>query len=200
MLKRTTRMVKGALLLTGMMFMASEAFCGGVITGNIVSDLHRNRENVAVYLKGGKEQPIPRKVIVEQHHMTFIPKVTVIPTGSTVTFTNNDKIYHNVFSVSEPKKFNIDTTDPGDPKSVTFDKTGVVSLLCNVHHEMQAYLIITDSNYSAVSNAAGAFTINDVPAGTYEVVAWSDSAKAAGVTTVTVTDGTTTHVDVKLGD
>jgi plastocyanin len=200
MLKRSTRMVKGTLLLTGMMFMASKAFCGGVITGNIVSDLQKNRENVAVYLKGGQEQPIPRNVTVEQHHMRFIPRVTVIPVGSTVVFTNNDKIYHNVFSVSEPKKFNIDTNATGEPKSVTFDKTGVVTLLCNVHHEMLAYLVITDSNHSAVSNAEGAFTINDVPAGTYEVVAWSDSAKPAGVSTVTVTNGKTSHVDVKLGD
>lgn len=200
MLKKTIGMIKGAWLVTGLMFMASEGFCNGVITGNIISDLQKNKENVAVYLKGGKEQPIPRQVIVEQHHMTFIPRVTVIPTGSTVVFTNNDKIYHNVFSVSEPKKFNIDTNDSGEPKSVTFNKSGVVTLLCNVHHEMLAYVVITDSNHSSVSDAEGAFTISDVPAGTYEVATWSDSAKPVGVTTVTVTDGKTSHVDVKLGN
>jgi len=193
-------MVQGVLLASGMMLMAAEGFCNGVITGKIVSDLPKNRENVAVYLKGGQERPIPRKVTVEQHHMMFIPRVTVIPTGSTVVFTNNDKIFHNVFSVSEPKKFNVDTVESGEPKEVTFDKNGVVTLLCNVHHEMLAYVVITDSNHSSVSDAEGAFTISDVPAGTYEVATWSDSAKPVGVTTVTVTDGKTSHVDVKLGD
>jgi plastocyanin len=200
MLKMSTAFFKSALLMTGFALMASEAFCNGTVTGSIVTDLDKNKEDAVVYLKGVKGAVVPQKVTIEQHHLTFIPKVTTIPAGSTVEFTNHDKIYHNVFSVSEAKKFNLDTYDPGKPKQVTFDKPGVVSLLCNVHPEMSAWVVVTDNSYAAVSDKAGNFIITDVPAGTYEITSWSEKLKPQGVTTVTVSDGNTARVDIKLGD
>ena len=200
MLKRTTMLFKGALLMTGFVLMASEAFCNGSITGSIVTDNPKNKEDAVVYLKGVQGSVIPQNVTIEQHHLTFIPRVTTIPVGSTVVFTNHDKIYHNVHSVSEAKKFNLDSYDPGKPKQVTFNKTGVVSLLCKVHPEMTAWVVVTDSRYAAVTDKAGNFDIADVPAGTYEITAWSGKLKPEGVTSVTVTDGNTAHLDIKLGD
>ncbi|NTW52351.1 MAG: hypothetical protein HGB22_07170 [Chlorobiaceae bacterium] len=137
---------------------------------------------------------------MEQHHMTFIPRVTVIPVGSTVEFTNHDKMYHNVFSVSEAKKFNLDTYDSGKPKHVTFDKPGVVALLCNVHPEMAAWIVVTDNKYASVSDKLGNFTISDVPAGTYEIGVWTERLKLQAVTKVIVANSKTSKIDVKLGD
>ena len=200
MLKRTTTFFKSALLITGFALMASKAFCNGSITGTIISDIAKNKEDAVVYLKGATGPVVPQKVTVEQHHLTFIPKVTTIPVGSSVEFTNHDKIYHNVFSVSETKKFNVDTPASGKTASVTFDKPGVVALLCRVHPEMTAWIVVTDNKYADVTDKVGNFTITDVPPGTYEIGVWAEKAKAQGVTTVTVTDGNAAHIDIKLGD
>ena len=181
-------------------FMVPKAFCNGTVTGQVVTDLEKNKEYVVVYLKGVKGSPVTRKVIIEQHHMTFIPKVTTIPVGSTVEFTNRDKIYHNVFSKSEAKTFNIGTYAAGKPKDVVFDKPGVVDILCNVHPEMAAFVVVTENNAAAVSDKSGAFTITNVPAGTYEVGTWHGKLKQDGAVTVTVADGAVSHIDVKLGD
>lgn len=132
--------------------------------------------------------------------MTFIPKVTTIPVGSSVVFTNHDKLYHNVFSESETKKFNLDTYEHGKQKKVTFDKVGTVSVLCKVHPEMAAWIVITDNQYAAVSDKEGSFTIPNVPAGNYEVAVWSEKAKPQSALRVTVEDGKTARLDVRLGD
>jgi plastocyanin len=192
--------IKSALLVSGFALVASEAFCNGSVTGNIVTDIERNKENAVVYLKGVNGPVVPQKATVEQHHLTFIPKVTVIPVGSTVVFTNHDKIYHNVFSVSEAKKFSLDTYDPGKAKQVTFDKPGAVSLLCNVHPEMSAWVVVTENKFAAVTDKAGNFAIADVPAGTYEISAWSEKLKPQSLTIVTVLDGKAAHAEIKLGD
>jgi plastocyanin len=200
MFKRTTMFIKAALLMAGFGLIASEGFCAGSISGSVISDLHRNKGDVVVYLKGVKGPVIHRNAVVEQHHLTFIPKVTAIPVGSTVTFTNHDKLYHNVFSESETKKFNLDTYEHGKQKKVTFDKTGTVSVLCKVHPEMAAWVVVTENQYSAVSDKEGTFTIPNVPAGNYEVAIWSEKSKLQTPTRVTVEDGKTARLDVKLGD
>jgi plastocyanin len=200
MSKKTSMFLKAAFLAGGFGLLATEAFCGGTISGSIHTDIAKNKEDVVVYLKGAFGPAAPRTVVVEQHHMTFIPRVTAIPVGSTVVFTNHDKIHHNVFSVSEAKKFNIDSYDPGLPKRVTFEKSGTVNLLCNVHPEMSAWVVITDNKYAAVSDKDGEFSIHNVPAGTYVIKAWSERLKPEGLTKVTVSDGKTSHVDITLGD
>jgi plastocyanin len=192
--------IKAALLIAGFGFIASEAFCGGTITGSIVSDIQKNKADNVVYLQDVKGPVVPKKVTVEQHHLMFIPKVTTIPVGSTVVFTNHDKLYHNVFSVSEARKFNLDTFEHGKPKQVTFNKPGVVSVLCNVHSEMSAWIIVTANQYAAVSEGDGSFTISGVPAGTYKLSVWSEKHKPQGISTVSVEDGKTSHIDIKLGD
>ena len=200
MLKFMSTFTKSIVLLAGFGLVASEAFCGGTLTGAIVTDLQKNKEHVVVYLKGAVGPVTTRKATVEQHHLMFIPKVTTVPVGSTVVFTNHDKIYHNVFSRSEAKSFNLNTYDPGKPKHVVFDKPGAVNLLCNVHPEMSAWVVVTDNKYSAITGKDGLFTINDIPAGTYQIGVWSEKSRQLEETTVTVIDGKTSNVDIKLGD
>ncbi|NTU93169.1 MAG: hypothetical protein HGB29_08395 [Chlorobiaceae bacterium] len=201
MLKRAIMFLKATTLMIGLGMISSEAFCGGTIDGSVVSDLPKNKEGVVVYLKGViGGTAAPRTTVVEQHHLVFIPHVTTIPVGSTVVFTNHDKIHHNVFSQSEAKKFNFDFYDTKKTKRVTFDKPGVINLLCNVHPEMSAWIVVTENRFAAVTGKEGDFVISDVPAGTYEMVAWSEHLKPQGVKTVTVENGRTVKVAVKLGD
>ncbi|NTU57578.1 MAG: hypothetical protein HGB00_01445 [Chlorobiaceae bacterium] len=200
MFKSKTMFFKSALLMFGFALMASKAYSNGAITGTIGTDIEKNKENAVVYLKGVSGPASPKTVTIEQHHLKFIPKVTTIPVGSTVVFTNHDKIYHNVFSVSEAKKFNLHTYDPGKAKQVTFERQGVVNLLCNVHPEMSAWVVVTENRYAAVTDKGGNFTISDVPPGTYEIAVWSEKLKPQESSKVTVTDGNSTKMDIKLGD
>jgi plastocyanin len=192
--------MKTALFITGFGLIALNGYCNGTITGVIETDLAKNKKDVVVYLKNVGVPVKPRTVSVDQHHMMFNPRVITVPVGSTVEFTNHDKIYHNVFSISEPKKFSLDTYASGSSRKVTFDRPGAVSLLCHVHAEMSGWVIVTQNQYATVSEHDGEFKIQDVPAGTYEVGVWSEKQKPEGKITVTVKDGQTTETTIKLGN
>ena len=197
MRKSKTTCIKTLLLMPLFGLISSTAFCGGTITGKIQTDLQKYQKGAVVYLVGVKEPVKLQQKLIDQENLTFVPKVTTIPVGSTILFTNHDKIYHNIHSTSEAKQFNVDTYD-AQPKSVTFDKPGAVHVLCNVHSEMSAWVVVTDNQYAAVSEHDGRFTIPDVPAGTYEIAVWSEKLKHNAHTTVTVADGKTASVDINL--
>ena len=197
MFKCKSSFLKTALLMTSFGFIASNAFCGGTITGTVDASIPKYKADAVVYLLGVKGPVTPQHASVDQKSLVFVPHVTAVPVGSTVDFKNNDKVNHNIFSASAAKKFNLGTYNPGMSKPVTFDKPGVVNLLCNVHSEMSAYVVVTENQYAAVSEHDGKFTINNVPAGTYKITAWSEKLKAQEGT-VTVADGKTATVTVKL--
>ncbi len=192
-----TKFLKTALLMTSFGFIASNAFCGGTITGTVDASIPKYKGDAVVYLLGVKGPVTPQHASVDQKSLVFVPHVTAVPVGSTVDFRNNDKVNHNIFSASAAKKFNLGTYNPGMSKPVTFDKPGAINLLCNVHSEMSAWVVVTENQYAAVSEHDGKFTINNVPAGTYKITAWSEKLKAQE-TSVTVADGKTATVAIKL--
>jgi len=197
MMKSTSKFLKSALLMTSFGFIASNAFCGGTITGTVDASIPKYKTDAVVYLVGVKGPVVPHNAGVDQKSLVFVPHVTAVPVGSTVDFKNNDKVNHNIFSGSAAKKFNLGTYNPGMSKPVTFDKPGAINLLCNVHSEMSGWVVVTENQYAAVSEHDGKFTINNVPAGTYKITAWSEKLKAQEGT-VTVVDGKTANVTVKL--
>ena len=192
-----TKFLKTALLMTSFGFIASNAFCGGTSTGTVDASIPKYKGDAVVYLLGVKGPVTPQHASVDQKSLVFVPHVTAVPVGSTVDFKNNDKVNHNIFSASAAKKFNLGTYNPGMSKPVTFDKPGAINLLCNVHSEMSAWVVVTENQYAAVSEHDGKFTINNVPAGTYKITAWSEKLKAQE-TSVTVADGKTATVAIKL--
>jgi len=196
-MKCKSNFLKTALLMTGFGLVASNAFCAGTITGTVDASIPKYKADAVVYLLGVKGPVVPKHESIDQKSLVFVPHVTTVPVGSTIDFKNNDKVNHNIFSASAAKKFNLGTYNPGMSKPVTFDKTGVVNLLCNVHSEMSGWVVITENQYAAVTEHDGKFTINNVPAGTYKITAWSEKLKAQE-TTVTVADGKTATVDIKL--
>jgi plastocyanin len=129
--------------------------------------------------------------VMDQKDLTFLPHILVIPVGSTVDFPNHDKVNHNVFSLSDTKKFNLGSYGPGVSKSVVFDKPGIVELRCDIHAEMIAYIMVLKTPYAAVTDARGQFRIPDLqwaesaglpalpelPAGTYTVKIWQEKLR-----------------------
>jgi len=122
--------------------------------------------------EGDDASPAAQKSTIRQKDLKFKPDVAVVTTGSTIEFPNDDKVFHNVFSVSSPAKFDLGLYKSGTSKSVTFTRAGVVDVYCNIHPDMVAKIKVLDTPYYAVSDADGSFTIAGVPPGTYPVVAW----------------------------
>jgi plastocyanin len=152
----------------------------GSISGTVKVARARDNRDAVVYLDriAGKAFLPPKDpVVLDQVNLLFIPHVLPVVVGTTVAFPNNDTVRHNVFSPSPAKRFNLGSYAQKVTKYVTFDKPGVVALLCNVHAEMSAYVIVTETPYFAVTNPAGEYKIADVPAGSYVLKAWHESSK-----------------------
>jgi plastocyanin len=134
----------------------------------------------------GQTFPAPSQhPVMDQKGLLFQPHILVIEVGTTVDFLNSDKVAHNVFWPSlmqGPKKLpgkNLGTWPQGEKRPFKFDQPGVAALLCNVHPEMAAYIVVVPTPYYALTDKSGNYKIDDVPNGQYNVVAWHEGAKAA---------------------
>jgi len=134
----------------------------------------------------GKTFPAPAEhPVIDQKGLLFQPHINVVLVGTTVDFLNSDKVAHNVFWPSlmqNGKKLpgkNLGTWPTGEKRSFKFEQTGVASLLCNVHPEMAAYIVVVPTPYHAVTDKSGNYKIDNVPDGAYNVVAWHEGAKSS---------------------
>lgn len=134
--------------------------------------------------------PRPRegRFVVHQRNMEFVPRVLVAPVGATVELPNNDRVFHNVFSFTNGKPFDLGLYPTGASKRITLDRPAVNRLYCNIHPHMAAYIVAVDTPYYATTDRAGRFTIAGVPAGRYAYHAWRSGADALNATVV-VGDG-----------
>ena len=146
------------------------------------------RSHVAVYLEDGPKSTDAGivKASIEQRDRRFVPELVVIPAGSVVSFPNFDPIFHNVFSLSKAKSFDLGNYPQGQSRVVTFPAPGVVAVYCHLHSNMAATIVVTPNQWATQADGKGAFAIKGVPAGTYKVVAWH---KTAGTFRKTVTIG-----------
>ena len=116
--------------------------------------------------------PSQGRVVLDQRKLTFTPQILAVRVGTAVEMPNNDRVFHNVFSFKDGKKFDLGLYPSGTSKLVTFDRPGVSRIFCNIHPNMAAYVMAVDTPYYAMSNASGAFTLSGVPSGTYTYHAW----------------------------
>ncbi|MFH1350110.1 MAG: hypothetical protein ABII26_04155 [Pseudomonadota bacterium] len=136
----------------------------GSIRGTVNVKGLRSPANVLVYVT--KAPPVSAdlsgaRFTMDQSNLTFHPHILPVLVGSTVLFPNNDKVNHNVFSLSRSNKFNLGSYKPGESKTVLFDKPGIVELRCDVHAEMAAYIMVLKNPYWAVTDDRGHFQIPD---------------------------------------
>ena len=129
-------------------------------------------------------RPRERRFVVHQRNMQFEPRVLAAPVGSTVDLPNNDRVFHNVFSFTNGKPFDLGLYPTGASKRITLDRAAVNRLYCNIHPHMGAYIVAVDSPYYATSDRTGSFSIADVPAGRYTYHAWRSGAETLSATVV----------------
>ena len=115
-----------------------------------------------------------------QHNIIFDPHVLVVPTGAEVTFPNRDKVRHHVYSFSPAKTFEIKLYGREENRKVVFDKAGVVSLGCNIHDGMIAYVFVSDTVHVAKTGADGVAVLRGLPAGAARVAIWQPKIRAPG--------------------
>ncbi|HEX5282422.1 MAG TPA: hypothetical protein VFW28_20260 [Micropepsaceae bacterium] len=125
----------------------------------------------------GRSMPAPgtrsdAEKVIDQRNETFIPLVTVLPRNGHIVFANHDKTKHQVYSFSAIKQFEITLVQGENSPPFLFDKAGIATVGCNIHDHMIAYVVVTDSPWTAVAGADGRAEIADVPAGNYDVQVW----------------------------
>jgi plastocyanin len=192
---------------------AAPASAGGTITGRVelatpppdasarpnvsalgMPEAHgpTDRRRSVVYL-----DPAPRAAFdvrveprarMDQRNESFVPHVLAIVAGTTVDFPNNDATYHNVFSLSKARTFDLGRYAVGRSKSVRFDTPGIVRVFCDIHSHMSAFILVFSHRYFAITDEEGRYRIGDVPPGTYTVVAWNEVSEPES-RRVTVSEG-----------
>jgi plastocyanin len=178
----------------------------GKITGSIKVKGLRSPAGVLVYLTKAPSVIIDlsnTKFVMDQRNLAFIPHVLPIPVGATVHFPNNDKVDHNIFSLSKAKKFNLGSYKPGDSKDVLFDKPGIVELRCDVHAEMAGYIMVMKNPYWAMTDKKGRLEIPDsnglkkfgitgipgLPPGRYFLKTWHEKLKSKRIPVIVKEEG-----------
>ena len=165
-----------AVLLTGWCVTAWAGSISGKVTGK------KGQSVVYVDTIAGKTFPAPKeRPVMDQKGLAFVPHIMAIQQGTTVEFLNSDSVQHNVFwsAVGNEKKdgHNMGTWPKGSSRNFTFDKPGVVPLLCNVHPDMSGYIVVSPTPYFAETDESGNYKIKDIPDGTYKLVVWHEGAK-----------------------
>jgi plastocyanin len=134
--------------------------------------------DVVVWLEASPDaQPRTKPApLLDQRNLQFLPHVLAVRVGTTVKFPNSDRVFHNVFSFHDGKKFDLGVYPVGAVKYVTFDQPGVSRLFCNIHPSMAGYVVAVDSPYFSATGDAGTFTIQ-APPGRYTYHAWRPGAE-----------------------
>ena len=208
--------LKFSAVLLIFLYFPGHAFAGNIKGAVKVKGL-RSPANILVYLSkaaAASGELSKAKIVMDQRDLEFRPHVLPILVGSTVDFPNNDKVDHNVFSMSRTKKFNFGSYKPGENHSVIFDKPGIVELRCDVHAEMAAYILVMKNPYFAVTNKQGRFEIpdsgqlkqtglagvKDLAAGKYLVKTWHEKLKTQKQAVVVPENGDVTiQLDLTRG-
>lgn len=151
-----------------------------------------DRRRVVVYLESAPRHAFdelrPATVRMDQRNEQFVPRVLAVTVGTSVLFPNNDRTFHNVFSLSRARTFDLGRYRPGRTgRPVLFDRPGIVPISCDIHTHMSAYILVFSHPFFAVSDVEGRYQIEGVPPGTYSLRVWSELGSAAP-RSVTVTD------------
>ena len=165
-----------------------------VIAGGVLAT---SPQLAVVYLEGAFPLPaLPATTQMVQKDLKFVPSLLPIRTGTHVEFPNHDEVYHNIFSFSPTRRFDLGRYRPEDRPVPfqTFDKPGLVTLRCEIHNHMRGLVLVLDTPHFVVTDTSGGFRLTDLPAGHYTLKAWVDSVTIR-TQTVDLTADTRLRVD-----
>ena len=158
----------------------------------------KDMSKTVVYITGFKTKAPEEIKEINQKSERFVPDILPMAAGQRVRFPNQDEIYHNVFSISPLATFDLGQYKGVDPpKIVTFENYGVVTVYCNIHPKMIAYVVVLENSAFALTDKDGTFRINDLPAGTYTINVWRPKAKRVSQKIV-IQAGQNTAVHIEL--
>lgn len=167
------------------------------------NELTAELSNVVVFLQSDLESPPSAEPLsdtmaaMSQLGERFEPHVLPVRQGTRVAFPNYDDVYHNVFSLSRARTFDLGRYPKGAMKSVTFDRPGVVQVFCHIHADMSGIIMVLPNAFYTAPDSAGHYVMENVPAGDYTIVGWHERTKPASYR-VRVVAGRTTTIDFKL--
>ncbi len=160
------------------------------------------RQRAVVYLKTAPQEafePTPTvHETMKQENETFVPHVLAIRVGTVVDFPNADPIFHNVFSLSKPKTFDLGRYAKGRSKSVLFDEPGLVRVFCDIHSHMSAFIVVFAHRFFAVTDDEGRYRLDRVPPGSYTVTAWYEAVAEQSRPAIVPEQGGPVDVDFTL--
>jgi plastocyanin len=160
-------------------------------------DLSRSVVYLESAPRGAFETSEGGRAVMDQRNETFVPHVLAITRGTTVDFPNTDKFYHNVFSLSKARSFDLGRYAAGNSRPVRFDRPGIVRVFCDIHSHMNAFILVFSHPFFAMTDSEGRYRIENVPPGTYGVIAWNEGTSSEAKP-VTVPDGGVTEMDFTL--
>jgi plastocyanin len=147
----------------------------GMTAARDVSDRRRS----VVYLENGPQPAFeirqPLRARMDQRNEEFVPHVLAIATGTTVDFPNDDRTYHNVFSLSKSNPFNLGRYAAGKSRPYRFVNAGVVRVFCEIHSHMSAFIVVVSHRFFAMTDDEGRYRLDNVPPGTYNVLLWNET-------------------------
>ncbi|HEY2804922.1 MAG TPA: hypothetical protein VGI92_03600 [Gemmatimonadales bacterium] len=156
--------------------------------------------NVVLYLESTtpiRGHAVPVRPVMMQSGERFVPHVLPVLVGTTVEFPNDDPIYHNVFSLSRVRSFDLGRYPRGSSKSVLFSSPGVVQVFCHIHADMNGYILVLDNPFFVVPDPQGHFVIEGIPPGEYRLVAWHERIHPM-VTPIRVEAGHTLNLELRI--
>jgi plastocyanin len=172
----------------------------GDIAGTVVVRGAQRGAGVVVYLEGDYGRPVPPRdhAVIRQREKQFDPPLTIVVRGTTIDFPNEDKVFHNVFSVSQVARFDFGLYKRGTSKSVEMKHSGAVDVYCNIHPEMAATILVLPNRRHTQAAADGKFVLDGVPPGDWVVFAYTRRAIKPASVPVTVKPGAAAAVDLAI--
>jgi len=200
-LQRPGRLPGLALLLA--LAASSASAAAASVTVTVMRPDGRPISGAVVMLHGppGSKAALPTRYVVDQVDLIFTPDLTVIPVGSSVNFPNSDAVSHQVYSFSPAKRFQLPLYRGAPYAPVRFEEPGVVTLGCNIHDEMIAYLVVTDAEWHGRTEANGSWIASNLPAGDFRVEIWHPRMRegtAAVERRLTLDASAAARLDVRL--
>jgi plastocyanin len=139
-------------------------------------------EGAVIWAEGPQKKTLPAiQTEIVQKNRQFIPSVTIVPVGSIVRFPNWDNVQHHVYSFSTAKTFDIPLYIGQSPKAIEFERPGIVTLGCNIHDWMAAYVVVLDSGFFARTDERGVGVLRDLPVGSFSILGWCPRLRGAPV-------------------